>query len=720
MESFFVFFLLMMSFNGIVYGNAELKALMELKVSLDPTNKHLQSWRSDGDPCSGSFEGVACNEHGKVANISLQSKGLNGTLSAAVGELKCLSGLYLHYNSLTGQIPKDIGNLTELSDLYLDVNNFSGSIPPEVGNMTNLQVLQLCCNQLTGNIPTQLGSLKKLSVLALQYNQLSGPIPSSLADLGMLRRLDISFNRFSGIIPTTLGDSPQLQVLDVRNNSLMGVVPSGLKKLGDGFQSEKNPGLCGVGFPKVRACTSFDNVNINQINPMGPSTSNDTFSKIVPQAADNLQPHCSHSDCSNSPNLPKIIVISGVIAVTILLAGTGLLTIFRYRRKKQRIGNASENSDRRFSTDQAEEISRSISNASPHLNLEYSNRFSGEFLNSFKFNFKEIESATQYFSQVNLLGKSSFSSVYKGVLRDGSVIAIRSINATSCQTEEAEFVKGLNLLSSLRHENLVKLRGFCCSKSRNECYLVYDFAPRGALLKYLDIECRNGQVVLDWPSRVRIINGIAKGIHYLHSSDANKPAIIHRNISVEKILIDQQFNPLIADSGLHKVLADDFVFSALKISAAMGYMAPEYVTTGGFTEKTDIFAFGVVILQVLSGKCMISNSTRIAAEAGRPADFIDPNLLGEYSESEASKLGILGLACTKEQPHDRPTIEEVIRELINENDKTKRSSTDKELLVLKDINSLRYFRYNRMAPYSSSRLITFSPSSLVKKAKYRA
>lgn len=112
---------------------------MELKSALDPDGKLLSSWSSEGDPCSGSFEGVECNELGKVANISLQGKGLSGFLSPALSHLKNLSGLYLHYNDLKGEIPKEIANLTELVDLYLNVNNLSGSIPAEIGNMESLQ-----------------------------------------------------------------------------------------------------------------------------------------------------------------------------------------------------------------------------------------------------------------------------------------------------------------------------------------------------------------------------------------------------------------------------------------------------------------------------------------------------------------------------------------------------------------------------------------------------
>lgn len=112
---------------------------MDLKSSVDPENAYLSSWVVSGDPCDGSFEGVACNEKGQVANISLQGKGLTGKLSPAVGGLKHLTGLYLHYNSLYGEIPKDISYLAELSDLYLNINNFSGEIPSEIGNMQSLQ-----------------------------------------------------------------------------------------------------------------------------------------------------------------------------------------------------------------------------------------------------------------------------------------------------------------------------------------------------------------------------------------------------------------------------------------------------------------------------------------------------------------------------------------------------------------------------------------------------
>ncbi|KAJ4829534.1 hypothetical protein Tsubulata_050404 [Turnera subulata] len=644
-----------------VSGNSEVRALMEIKSALDPSNKFLMSWTSDGDPCGGSFEGVACNEHRKVANISLQGKGLSGSLSPAVAELKCLSGLYLHYNSLSGEIPKEIANLTELSDLY--------NIPPQMGSMASLQVLELCCNQLTGDIPAEIGFLKRLSVLALQYNKLTGLIPSSLGNLGVLRRLDLAFNHLSGTIPPRIADIPQLQVLDIRNNSLYGLVPTAFKKLNEGFLFENNQGLCGVGIPTLRACTAFDNMNINQVEPFKP-TENATAQKNIPQSAI-LHPSCNQTHCSNKSKLPQVAIVAGVITVTITLMGVGFLLIFHYRRKKQKIGTISDSSDGQ-SADQAKEFSRG--GASPLVTLEYSHGwdslgedrngtgFSDEQLSNFRFNLEEIESATHCFSEMNILGKSSFSTVYKGILRDGSAVAIRSINITSCKSEEAVFVKGLRLLTSLRHDNLVRLRGFCCSRGRGECFLIYDFAPKGSLSKYLDVEDGSTQV-LDWSTRVSIISGIAKGIGYLHSTETNKPAILHRSISVEKVLLDQQLNPLITDSGLSKLLADDIIFSTLKTSAAMGYLAPEYLTTGLFTQKSDMYAFGVMILQILSGKQMLPSSVRLAAASCRYVDFIDPNLKGNFSEKEAAKHTKLAVACTHELPEERPTMDVVIQEL---------------------------------------------------------
>ncbi|XP_044491493.1 MDIS1-interacting receptor like kinase 2 [Mangifera indica] len=665
--SFVILFLfLSLSFSQAFSSPTELHLLMQIKDSLDPQNRFLTSWTLNADPCSSdSFYGVACNENGNVANISLQGRGLSGKIPPAIGGLKSLTGLYLHFNALYGEIPKEIAGLNELSDLYLNVNNLSGEIPPQIGNMTNLQVLQLCYNKLSGSIPTELGSLNRLSVLALQYNQLTGAIPASLGDLGMLMRLDLSFNSLFGSVPVKLANAPKLQVLDIRNNSLSGYVPPALKRLNSGFQYQNNDELCGVGFSDLKNCTQTDQSYPNRPEPFKPSG---LSTKDIPESAD-LPSNCGQTHCSRPSKNSHTDIILGVIGVFIALTVGGLFTFSWYRRQKQKIGSAFDTSDGRLSTDQAKELCRR--SASPLISLEYSNGwdplakgqsgngFSQEVLESLMYNLEDVERATQCFSETNLLGKSNFSAVYKGILRDGSVVVVKCIAKTSCNTDEAEFLKGLKILASLKHENLVRLRGICCSQGRGECFLIYDFVPNGSLLQYLDVK-QGSDKVLEWSIRISIIHGIAKGIGYLHGK---RTGLVHQNLSAEKVLIDRRYKPVLSDSGLHKLLADDIVFSMLKASAAMGYLAPEYTNTGRFTEKSDIYAFGMIVFQILSGKRKFNQLARLAVESSKVEEFIDKNLEGKFSEPEASKLARIALLCTHESPSHRPSIENVMQEL---------------------------------------------------------
>ncbi|GKA47098.1 somatic embryogenesis receptor kinase 1-like protein [Tanacetum coccineum] len=423
-SSFLLFLILMitttLSIPGVLHANGELKALMLIKQSLDPENTHLTSWTVLGNQCDGSFDGVACNENGLVANISLQGKGLSGKLSPFFSELKELTGLYLHYNKLTGGIPKEIANLTHLNDLYLNVNYLSGFIPLELGNMVNLQAL---------------------------------------------------------------------------------------KRLAGGFQYGNNLGLCGVEFAPLRACSALD-----KLNPNGVPT------KAIPETAD-LKLNCSDARCSRSSKTPQASIIVGVVVAIVGLSVISFLAVSHFLNRAEKHSNKFDHSDGPI--DQLKSKVACRKNGSPLINLEYPNgwdplaegrRFGGvsqEIMRSFRFNLEEIESATQYFAPKNLLGKSVFSAIHKGMLRDGTIVAIKSIIKSSCKSEESEFLKGLNILTSLRHENLVRLRGFCCSKGRGECFLIYDFVPNGNLLRYLDM--KDGDHVLDWSTRASIINGIAKG-----------------------------------------------------------------------------------------------------------------------------------------------------------------------------------------------------------------
>ncbi|KAF8669775.1 hypothetical protein HU200_050944 [Digitaria exilis] len=652
---------------------AELDALMDLKAALDPSGRALASWARGGDPCGRGdyFEGVTCDGRGRVTTISLQGKGLSGTVPAAVAMLPGLTGLYLHYNDLSGAIPRELGELPELAELYLGVNSLSGTIPVELGRLASLQVLQLGYNQLSGSIPTQLGQLKKLKVLALQSNQLTGAIPASLGDLAALTRLDLSSNQLFGSIPSKLAEIPQLSALDLRNNTLSGSVPSGLKKLHEGFRYEINSELCGAQFDSLKACPGDGNDNGNM--PHKPESTSVKPEQI--QKTADLNRNCDNRGCSKTSTLSTGAVIAGTIIIVAGVAACGLSAFSWHRRQKQKVGSSVEHLEGRLSVDQSKETCQR--SASSLINVEYSSgwdtssegsqhgvRLSSEGSPSVRFNLEEVECATQYFSDVNLLGKSNFAATYKGIMRDGSVVAVKSINKSSCKSEEADFLKGLRMLTSLRHENLVGLRGFCRSRARGECFIIYEFMSNGSLSRYLDVKDGDADaIVLDWATRVSIIKGIAKGIDYLHSSKPNKTHLVHQSISADKVLIDQFFVPHLSGAGLHKLLADDVVFSTLKDSAAMGYLAPEYTTTGRFTDKSDVYAFGVVVLQVLTGRRTVSSHLRLGAESGRLDDLIDPRLGGRFSRPEAAKLAGIALLCTAEIPAQRPAMAAVLQQL---------------------------------------------------------
>jgi serine/threonine protein kinase len=151
------------------------------------------------------------------------------------------------------------------------------------------------------------------------------------------------------------------------------------------------------------------------------------------------------------------------------------------------------------------------------------------------------------------------------------------------------------------------------------------------------------------------------GIEYLHSTRTNKPALVHQNISADKVLLDYAYRPLVSGCGLHKLLVDDLVFSTLKASAAMGYLAPEYTTVGRLSEKSDVYAFGIIVLQVLTGRRKVTATAQLLA--GNVDELVDGNLQGSYSAVEAAMLAKIGSACTSEDPDQRPTMAELLQEL---------------------------------------------------------
>lgn len=295
----------------------------------------------------------------------------------------------------------------------------------------------------------------------------------------------------------------------------------GLKKLNEGFLYENNSELCGAQFGSLKACPNDGNDDGKM--PRKPESTSVKPQQI--QKTIDLNRNCDNGGCSKPSTLSTGAVIAGTVIIVAGAAACGLSVFSWHRRQKQKVGSSVEHLEGRPSLDQSKETCQR--SASSLINVEYSSgwdtssegsqhgvRLSSEGSPSVRFNLEEVECATQYFSDVNLLGKSNFAATYKGIMRDGSAVAVKSINKSSCKSEEADFLKGLRMLTSLRHENLVGLRGFCRSRARGECFLVYEFMANGSLSRYLDAKEGDADAaVLDWPTRVSIIKGIAKGMY---------------------------------------------------------------------------------------------------------------------------------------------------------------------------------------------------------------
>ncbi|CAJ2651013.1 unnamed protein product [Trifolium pratense] len=286
-------------------------------------------------------------------------------------------------------------------------------------------------------------------------------------------------------------------------------------------------------------------------------------------------------------------------------------------------------------------------------------------LESLQFSFATIEAATNKFSHVNEIGKGGFGVVYKGVLSDGREIAVKKLSLGSGQGS-IEFQNEILLIAKLQHRNLVTLLGFCLEE--REKMLIYEYVPNKSLDYFLFDSERHR--VLHWFERYKIIGGIARGILYLHEYSRLK--VIHRDLKPSNVLLDNNMNPKISDFGLARIVAiDQEQGRTNRIVGTYGYMSPEYAMHGQFSEKSDVFSFGVIILEIVSGKRNsrpieshdFEDLIRTAWRQWRnqtPLEMLDPILKESFTHSEVIKCIQLGLLCVQENPDDRPTMAQVV------------------------------------------------------------
>ncbi|KAG9143373.1 hypothetical protein Leryth_022224 [Lithospermum erythrorhizon] len=284
------------------------------------------------------------------------------------------------------------------------------------------------------------------------------------------------------------------------------------------------------------------------------------------------------------------------------------------------------------------------------------------------FSLRQIKAATNNFDPANKIGEGGFGPVYKGVLSDGSVIAVKQLSAKSKQGNR-EFVNEIGMISALQHQNLVKLHG-CCIEG-NQLLLIYEYMENNSLARAL-FGKEEQRLNLDWPTRMKICVGIAKGLAYLHEESRLK--IVHRDIKATNVLLDKDLNAKISDFGLAKLDEDDNTHISTRIAGTIGYMAPEYAMRGYLTDKADIYSFGVVALEIVSGKSNTNYRPKeefvylldwayVLQEQGSLLELVDPSLGSNYPKKEVMRMLNLSLLCTNPSPTLRPSMSSVVKML---------------------------------------------------------
>ncbi|KAL6845644.1 hypothetical protein ACP4OV_025139 [Aristida adscensionis] len=661
----------------------------------------------------------------KLEHLILDYNGLTGAIPPELAKCKQLNWISLASNLLSGPIPSWLGQLSNLAILKLSNNSFSGPIPPELGDCQSLVWLDLNSNQLNGSIPAELakqsgkmnvglvigrpyvylrndelssecrgkGSLleftsirsedlsrmpsKKLCnftrmymgsteytfnkngsmiFLDLSFNQLDSEIPKELGNMYYLMIMNLGHNLLSGVIPSELAGAKKLAVLDLSHNKLEGPIPNSFSSLSlseinlsnnllngtipelgslatfPKSQYENNSGLCGFPLP---ACE----------HNAGPSASDDRQSKRR-QAS-----------------------LAGSVAMGLLFALFCIfgLVIIAIESKKRKQKNEEASSSRDIYID-----SRSHSGTmNSNWRLSGTNALSIN-LAAFekplqKLTLGDLVEATNGFHNDSLIGSGGFGDVYKAQLKDGRVVAIKKLIHVSGQGDR-EFTAEMETIGKIKHRNLVPLLGYC--KVGEERLLVYDYMKFGSLEDVLHDRKKTG-IKLNWEARRKIAVGAARGLAFLHHNCI--PHIIHRDMKSSNVLIDEGLDARVSDFGMARMMSVvDTHLSVSTLAGTPGYVPPEYYQSFRCTTKGDVYSYGVVLLELLTGKPP-TDSTDFGEDNNlvgwvkqhsklKILDVFDPELLKEDPTLELELLEHLKIACAclDDRPSKRPTMLKVM------------------------------------------------------------
>lgn len=478
--------------------------------------------------------------------------------------------------------------------------------------------------------------------------RLKGPFEFSLAAVLFLKSVNLAGNRLHGPIPSELALSLSLSTLNLANNSLSGRIPDTLCNLNltclnlEGNKQLKGPiPKCWQKFP----CPDFSGTGLTVIK-------NVTCLDVLSRSCDlSLTALIAPPASASASKVGAIVggVVGGALCVFLLVAAAMLLEKRRQQRRR-------EEEERRLEQD---------------LETQISSRHFGTLR---RFSASELLKATNSFDEDCLLGEGGFSKVYKGRLEDGKTVAVKRIKDERRAGGELQFLSEVEMISRAVHRNLMRAEGFCVE--RGECMLVLPFCSNGSVASRTQGKEGNP---MDWPTRVRVARGAAEGIAYLHTDC--KPKLVHRDIKAANVLLDDGDEAVIADFGLAKEMEAHETHATTAVKGTIGHIAPEYFVSGQCSEKTDVYAFGVFLLELISGKDVYTLTvipeqeeillrdwvSRLVLDK-RVEELVDGELqpgkeAGKFDVADVAKVVQVALLCLKNDPRDRPGMEDVAKML---------------------------------------------------------
>ncbi|XP_055830652.1 receptor kinase-like protein Xa21 [Solanum dulcamara] len=552
----------------------------------------------------------------------LQSNEIKGTIPNIICSLKDLGALDLSGNHISGSMPSCLGNVTSLRKLHLAYNRLNSRLPANLGNLQNLLEFNVSSNLLSGHIPLELGNLKAVTLIDLSKNDFTGKIPNTLGGLAELIDLSLAHNRLDGPIPDSFGKMLSLEFLDLCNNKLSGEIPKSLETLVYlkymNFSFNKLSGEIPIGGP-------FKNVTSQSF------LSNDA---LCGDSRFNVKP-CQTKSTEKPRGKRVLIGLYTLLGIGSLLALAVGYVVLRLRKTKK---NASQ---------------ADVSLVKEHERISY----------------YELEHATEGFDESNLLGTGGFSMVYKGILNDGTLLAVKVFNV---QLEGAfkSFDTECGILRNLRHRNLTKVITSCSNLDFKA--LVLEYMPNGTLDKWL----YSHNLFLNLLQRLDIMIDVASAIDYLHNGYST--LVVHCDLKPSNVLLDQEMVGHVSDFGIAKLLGAGEAFVQTRTIATIGYIAPEYGQDGIVSTSCDVYSFGILMMETftrrrpsdeiftgeLSIQCWVSDS--FPSGIHKVVDYYLVQTMDEQTNAKMQcllSIMELALSCTLVVPDARISMKDALSTL---------------------------------------------------------